>query len=443
MGGFMGEDEVVRRWLVGPPGVSAPVGISPVDSQGVDAFARVRTSEPHTLFDSQLEYDAQPLVWDTSTTGTASVVHDPERAGVVLTVGSSGVAIRQSHGYMRYQPGKSQLIDATFLAQPVVGFCQRIGYFDGDNGLYFEVSGTVAHVVRRYGYSGTFTEERVPQEEWNVDRLDQNQVEGRGDRYNPSNIRLDLSRTQHLVIDSQWLGVGRARVGFFYKGVIHTVHEFNSANYGERPILRTANLPVRYEARGGPNAIGQASLLQICASVISEGGFEEERGFPFSASNGITGTVSVSLTTLQPILSVRPKATFGGQINRVVMFPDSLEVWAKEKPVYWELRHGGVIATAAWQSVDANSAFQFDTIATSCVGGQIVRRGYAGVKDATAGGQGASASSDVFLSRLRLALGIFGEHPATFPTDVLTILAAQVGEGTTPVGATVHWREFR
>lgn len=36
-----------------------------------DAFARARVSEPVTLFDSQLQYNAQPLLWETSGDGTA------------------------------------------------------------------------------------------------------------------------------------------------------------------------------------------------------------------------------------------------------------------------------------------------------------------------------------------------------------------------------------
>ena len=33
------------------------------------AFARLRVSEPITLFDSQLQYNAQPLLWQTVGTG--------------------------------------------------------------------------------------------------------------------------------------------------------------------------------------------------------------------------------------------------------------------------------------------------------------------------------------------------------------------------------------
>lgn len=32
----------------------------------IDAFARLRVSEPITLFDSQLQYNAQPLLWETA-----------------------------------------------------------------------------------------------------------------------------------------------------------------------------------------------------------------------------------------------------------------------------------------------------------------------------------------------------------------------------------------
>ena len=46
------------------------------DTASIDAFGRARFSEPYTLHESALQYDLQPLLWETvETNGT--VTHLP------------------------------------------------------------------------------------------------------------------------------------------------------------------------------------------------------------------------------------------------------------------------------------------------------------------------------------------------------------------------------
>ena len=71
-----------------------------------DAFQRIRTSQATTLFDSQFQYDLQPLVWETVTTGTATVAHLSAESAVQMTTTTAGdYGILQSRQYHRYQPG--------------------------------------------------------------------------------------------------------------------------------------------------------------------------------------------------------------------------------------------------------------------------------------------------------------------------------------------------
>lgn len=48
------------------------LGISIADSLSVDAFQRLRISEPFTHFDSQMQYNDQPIFWQTITSGTVT-----------------------------------------------------------------------------------------------------------------------------------------------------------------------------------------------------------------------------------------------------------------------------------------------------------------------------------------------------------------------------------
>jgi len=198
------------------------------DTPAVDAFARLRISEPLTIFDSKQLHDKQPLFWDEELGGSATSTHVPADSDVEMTVTANAAdyVIRQTKQRFNYQPGKSQLVLMTFQSPQVAGITGRVGLFDDDgtgnnltpnNGIFFESDGDVSWNIAK---DGTI-EETVTQANWNVDKMD-----GTG----KSGITLDLTGCQILVIDFEWLGVGRVRVGFVIDGLIYYVHNFNHAN---------------------------------------------------------------------------------------------------------------------------------------------------------------------------------------------------------------------
>jgi len=158
----------------------------------------------------------------------------------------------------------------TFFTPQVAGVTSRIGYFDAtgannltpNNGIYFECDGTLSWNICK---NGTVTE-NITQDNWNVDKLD-----GTG----ASGITLDLEATQIIVIDFEWLGVGRVRVGFVIDGLIYYCHHFNHANDStfSSVYMSTPNLPLRYSIETDGSA--GSTLDHICGSVISEGGVEK------------------------------------------------------------------------------------------------------------------------------------------------------------------------
>jgi hypothetical protein len=170
-----------------------------VDSASADAFGRLRVSQPVNVFDSTLEYTEKILQWNDYSTGTAQAAYSTNEPAVLLSV-SQGNAMyaRQSKQYHRYQPGKSQLVLATFLmddtgiTQFPVDVAQRVGYFDPQNGIFFEVDGGVPAFVRRYtSLDGLVREERVVQNDW------QDPLKG----YLPTLVTLDVTKVQIVMID--------------------------------------------------------------------------------------------------------------------------------------------------------------------------------------------------------------------------------------------------
>jgi len=86
------------------------------DSPSIDAFGRLRVSDPYTEFDSHFEYDRQDTRWLHSATGTATATHLPNESSVKMVLGTEPGALvrRYTRTRFRYQPGKSLQIFETF-----------------------------------------------------------------------------------------------------------------------------------------------------------------------------------------------------------------------------------------------------------------------------------------------------------------------------------------
>ena len=146
-----------------------------IGGTNVDAFGRLRTASPFTLFDSQNRFGIDPQ-FDTSTTGSGATSHLANESSVQMSVttASGDEVIRESKRVFPYQPGKSLLVMATFVfAAQQDNLRQRVGYFGANDGVYFEQNGTDVRFVVRTSTSGSADDTRyVAQSSWNVDKLD-------------------------------------------------------------------------------------------------------------------------------------------------------------------------------------------------------------------------------------------------------------------------------
>jgi len=374
---------VLGSSYAGPPVQS----ITLADSVQLDSFGRLRVSSPTTLFDSQQEYGLDTLrMWDaaasngspvlsyTTRSTNGSVVSGANSVGPTnadtrmtpLTVSSNNgdYAILQSRQYVRYIPGKGHLIFITGIFAP---------------GANADVS-----IVLRTDTSGIPVDNIIERDSWNVDKFD-----GLG----PSGVTLDFTKTQILVIQAQWLGVGRVIVGFDVDGNIYPAHAFKNANIQVVPYTQTFNLPVRLETRNAAGSIisrvgyfdadngvfletikAQAggTIQFVCCSVQSEGGVAV-RGFTRGASNGIT---SIGVTTRRPILSIRNAATFNSIINRSHIELADIAFSSATNSAFWELVLGGTLTGASWASAGTDSAAERDIAATAITGGIVLSAGF-------------------------------------------------------------------
>jgi hypothetical protein len=403
-------------------------GVYVKDSANLDAFSRLRVSNPLILFNSQFTYDLAPIINEQITNGTgATISHDSTNRCALMTFSSTptgGKSYMQSYEYLPYQPGRSQLIFVTFnMIAAVTDTLKFAGYSDGVNGIEFQLSGTTKQFTV---YSGSSAgNETVTQSSWNLDKLD-----GTG----ASGITLDITKTQILIIDIQALYVGRVRVGFDIGGEIVYCHEFLHANLFTSPYIQSANLPVRC----GMTCTGTVSTTMnfICAAVISEGGSEDINvyGYTFQQDSG-----PISVTTGGThMISLRPRTTFNSITNRTRVAYIDVEIYnAGNQPIQWQLCVGQAISgTTTYNNVNTTySSSEYNVLGTLSGSPTIVIDG--GFVASAGGAKG--VTNTAIISRYPITLDAAGLHRMM---GTLTLKATSLS-ATQTIYSSIKFREIR
>ena len=369
-------------------------GWSPATSMTMDAFGRMRVSNPMTLFDSQNRYKLNEKFYsNVMNGGSVTFLSNESAAALNVTTTLNSYAASESRFVFNYQPGKSLLVMNTFVMdQPKPGLVQRVGYFGSDNGYFIQRNNTSTSVVERY--LGVDTQ--IPQLQWNIDRLD-----GTG----PSGFVLDMTKSQILFTDIEWLGVGTVRMGFVIDGKFILCHLFHHANYLERTYITTACLPVRYEILNTDGSSG--TLKKICSTVISEGGYEPKEQL-FCSIGPYTGLVLTAVGVLVPLVSIRLAP---GRLDAIVQMKQiNVAVSSNNDLAGWRCLLNSTLGGATWsESTGGSTNIQIDTAATSVSDGRIIETGYA-----QTGSVNTSLQPSFFEAQL-------GRNSFTQTSDVLTL----------------------
>ena len=279
-------------------------------------------------------------------------------------------------------------------------------------------------VIRSYT-SGSVVENRVPQASWNLNPLDGSN----------GGITLDITKAQIFVMDLEWLGVGRVRVGFVIDGQIIYTHQFLHANVISSVYMTTANLPIRYENRNfGAQGGITSGFKQICSTLISEGG---EQSTAPDAIRAATTDVTTPLTTPDtgyiPAMSVRLAPTVNGLTNRALVEPLGLDILVvASKNIAWQLLVNPTINDTTWLSTDASSVAEYNLDATTVTGGRPVAAGFA---------QGANQSKGftpfAIAPKIRLARSFDGST-----SDIVTLAVRSLDNPSSDLFASMQWAEF-
>jgi hypothetical protein len=406
---------------------SSSSGIVNIQPGGVasDAFGRLRSSTPLTLFDSSHRYKDNGL-WTTSS-GTGGTTSFDTSAGLVtlnVTTSSGSEVIRETTKVFSYQPGKSLLVMSTFVMNTAkAGLRQRVGYYGANNGIYLEQSGTSAPaLVERSYVTGSLSETSVSQSNWNIDKLD-----GTGE----SGITLDLTKAQILFMDIEWLGLGTVRVGFVINGKLVHCHSFHHANLITSTYITTASLPLRYEIRNTAATASSSTLKQICSSVISEGGYEL-RGLQQAIGTTITSPYSLTTAgTFYPVISLRLKSTALDAI--VILTAISLMSAAGTANYVWRVVASATTTAGTWTSAGADSAVEYNLTGTASTGGRVVAQGY------FSGSNQSSAATDILKEAL-FKFQLERDGLTSTPYELSLLISASANTST--VHAALDWEEI-
>ena len=392
----------------------------------IDAFGRIRVSNPETIFDSKLLWDKKPLFWSeaiTNGSGNATSTHSTAIPGVTMHVEAGDTIIRQTKTHWIYQAGKSQRGLFTGVLEKAgggTGVWAAIGSFTATGGVFCELDGTTLGVTVRNGS----TDVTVAQANFNIDKLD-----GTG----RSGYTINPAKAQIFFIEFEWLGVGDIWFGVVANGEVYYAHQVKNANALIAAYMATPNLPVRYEIS---TTTATADMVQICSTVQSEGGLSM-RGIDIEQSTGTTPLVNaVTANTIYAICGIRLKSTHLDAnvfLQNVAAFNTAAANYH-----YFVAVNPTVAGALTWTGV-AHSAVEFATTAGADPSAETVTaaswdfRYFMGYQVAS-GNQAKSAISETSASVYRLGSTIAG----VADTHILCVQPT----ANSDIAAALGWREL-
>jgi len=338
----------------------------------VDAFGKLRISQPYTLFDSSHRYQDNGK-WSTTNTSSSFTTYQVNESVIDMTVKTAVNAevVRETYRVFTYQPGKSMLNLNTFVMNDdstKTGLRQRVGLFNSNNGVFLEKLGANLYFVLRSKTTGTVVDTRVLQSNWNKDTFTSNTYSTQtGINFTNG---LDVTKVNILWFDIGGLGAGDVRCGFVVDGRPLQAHVFHNENMSYSSYMTTASLPLRYEIKNTLATSSNSTLKQISSSVISEGGYEKVT--PMTVVRSTSNTTISTAASFVPILSVRlasdrlDAVIVPAQMNFFPTSSDNFEVALIKN------------ATLTGESYDTSTYANIDVdrSATAMTGGTMVRHEY-------------------------------------------------------------------
>ena len=395
------------------------------------SFGEARVANPYTLGDIINKYGIDEYEWAQTSSIAGGIAAVPARAAIRLTTAatSGGFAKIRTNTYYRYQSGRGQRILQTCVHDAATtDQVRRWGYFDDNDGLFWQASGSTFGFVRRTSTSGVPVDNFIPQSAFNIDKFDGTGV---------SQQNLDLTKGNIYEMDFQWLGVGN--VNLFINGL--PVHQISNPNTLNVVYMKTAVLPISVEVVNNDVVTSGTGFEYICTNVTSEGG-QAPPQYGNAAGRTALKTAITNAAQPLPVFAVRLSATFNEQANRAIVLPKHLSLYAESVGVtrcnFFVVVNPATITGAVWTAVDTTSSVaEFDQTATAYTGGQVIWNGFFNAP--VAGNNYEVDLSELFAENARK----LRRNSFTGVSDVVLIGCRSTTATNISVDANMNWTEIK
>lgn len=390
-------------------------------STNFDSFGRFSVASPHKLYENGATHKIDTTRYHaTSVVGGGTVTRNATKTQIELytTTASGDKAIFSSRRNVQYNKANAQEIFIIYKANPIANRRERWGYFNTNNGIFFEHDGTNPRLVIRSNVSGSPVDTKIEQANWD-DPLD-----GTG----PSGLTIDWTKQTVYHFDFGWLSSRGVRFFIDIGGTFVLVKQWYISNSLDVPFMATATLPIRFEVEN-TDTVAQATTSSFTCYAVQSSGSSAQEGPVRSLSNGTTATSVSSTETVIGGIRLNSSWIGKGSIQPLKFF--ILPATGTDF-VHYRIRYNPTLTSPTW-STPTNGIYDYlsGTMPTF-TGGSILSEGTIslGNKNQVAAAQFRDVLNDVYIGN-----DIAGNADAL-------VITMQTNTGTGSVFYSAEFKEF-
>ena len=357
-------------------GGSDPANFLSVDEQGgahvrfadgnpsLDLMGAMTASEAVLMGNYTSQYEDDERTFSYLVSDVAGHAFDAVTSSVRMTVGATaGTIVRRTNWTHYYQQGAT-LTSRMGLMCPdpaKTHVDRRWGLYDDGNGVFWGIKDGVLGVGHRSDSTGSPVETFIPQDDWNVDRLD-----GSGGPLNLSAMTIDPGKINLYWVEYRWYGTARIRFGIFIDDIKIVAHEVSIQNMATVPAFRYGSFPLSFEIATTAPPGSTTEMAVYAASVHSSAlvsvwtdpgtAIGEPRTIPYT--DGFVPLISMRAADLYHNIKNDVWAGLMRTCGTVLKTDHSGPEYAIFKAVY-----ASALTGASWSSTE-DSSVEVDTSAT-------------------------------------------------------------------------------
>jgi hypothetical protein len=402
----------------------------------ISPFGRLKTSQSRLLGDWRIMYGTTgpvELVTFTAGSGSTSTSYVDNVSSLTVTGVLNDRVVRQSRQYFPYIDGSGTISFITVrFAAAAASVKQMCGTFDDSNGIFLQLNGLTPQLVIRNGGVDT---EIINQENWNINTF----RAGDSAVLNPRGYVVDFTKAFQLVIETQWSGTGRVRVGISVDGEIVFCHDFSHWNLQTVPYMAQPSLPVRWEIKN--ISTGVAATMGMIAFAVYNEGYDYESGFTNSISSGAGNGLTIT-SGQRGVLAVRLRNTVQSKPMRALARLKNWNIITNNNCRYRILMLqsvGDIGGTPTWADVPGSGWCEYTTdfAVTGTPTNSVVL-----VDSYAVGNNGNSAGATTLTGIENRSAAIFQNYDST-SSMIFAVIAEKIANTNPTVYASLSWTEVK